>query len=113
MSARRGFGTGSLTFTRIGRAHWVFDGVHRYEIERRRAEPGCPAGWYYFGPGTESGEYCGTAEGAAQLAESCWWDADVRRKHRCDRCRAWDFDNLTAREYVERYGSLALDVRED
>jgi hypothetical protein len=41
----------------------------RFVIEKRRAEPGCPAGWYYFGPGNPSGVHCGDQpEHAAEIA---------------------------------------------
>jgi hypothetical protein len=68
---QRWFGSPML-FKADGPGRWICEDEARgytYMIERRRTEPGSPAGWYYFGPGTEVGVFCGDyAEGAAAEA---------------------------------------------
>jgi len=64
----RWFGS-PLLFTCESAGRWVHDDVQRgrWEIERRRAEPGHPAGWYVFGPnvnGERAGEH---PEDAAEM----------------------------------------------
>jgi hypothetical protein len=69
--ARRRFGT-PLVFTADGTGRWVWvdptsDAGDRWEIERRRAEPDAPSGWYVHGPnifGRRAGQY---VENAADL----------------------------------------------
>ena len=59
-----------MGFTSQGGGQWVakFRG-EEFTIERRRDEPGYPAGWYYFGPGASDGVRCGPyAEDAAGRA---------------------------------------------
>jgi hypothetical protein len=88
MSVTRRFGT-DLRFRSDGEGRWVIDQISAtgqrlwftstapgsigcgpfFYIERRRAEPGHAAGWYYFGPGAPDGERAGEyIEDAARLA---------------------------------------------
>jgi ATP-dependent DNA ligase len=76
----RYFGT-PIGFVADGPGFWrgVHDGVG-VTLERRRAERGCPAGWYYFGPGAPDGDHAGPlAADAAALAVK---HADSSRVHR-------------------------------
>lgn len=59
-----------MGFTSEGGGLWVATYKdQKFSIEKRRAEPGCPAGWWYFGPGSPDGTYCGpSAEDAAEMA---------------------------------------------
>lgn len=62
-----------MGFTAQGGGQWVaeFRG-EKFTMEKRRAEPGCPAGWYYFGPGHPDGVLAGShPEDAAALAMAC------------------------------------------
>ena len=44
----------------------------RFELEKRRGEPGAPGGWYYYGPGHRTGVLCGDKpEDAAETAIEC------------------------------------------
>lgn len=68
----RYFGTW-MGFTSQGGGQWVaeFRG-EKFTIEKRRAEPGCTAGWYYFGPGHPDGVHTGFyPESAAATAILC------------------------------------------
>lgn len=60
----------SIGFVADGPGFWR--GAHNgvaVTLERRRAEPGCPSGWYYFGPGAPDGAHAGPlAADAAALA---------------------------------------------
>lgn len=41
----------------------------RFELEKRRGEPGAPSGWYYYGPLHRTGVLCGDKpEDAAEVA---------------------------------------------
>lgn len=67
----RYFGTW-MGFTSQGGGQWVGEMAgFNFTIEKRRAEAGCPSGWYYFGPGRPDGVYCGERpEDAAEMAIS-------------------------------------------
>jgi hypothetical protein len=67
---------GGLTFTHMEPGLWQCEvrtsaaadaNVLRWELERRRYEPGCDAGWYVFGPGTEGRRAGGYLKDAMDL----------------------------------------------